>query len=446
MLVWKFFKKQWVIQMAVVLLLVSAIVVLALYGAYLNRQQELLAVRIQAQMPSGYMLAKTASLLSTEPALPPYRGMREPPITLVASWRREVLPSSLGSVLFSLLSEGFIPTFTLTQDTVAIPQGLAESFSLSVGEDITIKLGAEERRLKITHVHDGLVFGDSLVALTAISGGRNAFLYSEDPAELRSDLIRYAHRVFPQGALEDVESTTALAQEIVGANYAPAAKARVELMGFVTIAYLSSSLLAFLERRRVLAILKATGLKASELMAIIAGENSIAPGFAAILGLGVSTGVLLWLRAVGTGLTPTIGLIVSSVLGIVPAVVVGIIIPARFTQMATVNQLLFEQPIPMFYAQIRGLQRRYPAIETEVERGVRFVRLDVDNGEFFGFIFRKVGDTVKAGEVLAVQNDWAGLRVREYVAPVSGVVVRLQEETGFIGIMPENHLRVGGSE
>lgn len=446
MLVWKFFKKQWIVQMAVVLLLVSAIVVLALYGAYLNRQQDLLAVRLQAHMPPGYMLAKMPSLLSAEPALPPYRGLREPPITLVASWRREVLPSSLGSVLFSLLSEGFTPAFTLTENTVAIPQGLADSFSLAVGGDIIIKLGAEDRLLKIAHVHDGLVFGDSLVAFTAISGGRNAFLYSEDPAELRADIIRYANRVFSQGALEDVNTTSALAQEIVGANYAPAAKARVELIGFITIAYLSTSLLAFLERRRVLAILKATGLKASELMAIIAGENIIAPAMAAILGLGVSTGVLLWLRAAGSGLAPTTWLIVSSVLGIVPAVIVGIIVPARFTQMASVNQLLFERPIPMFYAQIKGLERRYPAIEAEMERGVRFVRLDVDNGEFFGFIFRKVGDTVKVGEVLAVQNDWSGLRVREYIAPISGVIVRLQEETGFIGIMPENQLRVGGSE
>ncbi|MDP3488406.1 MAG: hypothetical protein Q8S19_10850, partial [Bacillota bacterium] len=132
MLVWKFFKKQWIVQMAVVLLLVSAIVVLALYGAYLNRQQDLLAVRLQAHMPPGYMLAKMPSLLSAEPALPPYRGLREPPITLVASWRREVLPSSLGSVLFSLLSEGFTPAFTLTENTVAIPQGLADSFSLAV--------------------------------------------------------------------------------------------------------------------------------------------------------------------------------------------------------------------------------------------------------------------------------------------------------------------------
>lgn len=448
MLVWRFFKKQWVVQMAVVLLLVSAIVVLALYGAYLNRQKDLLAVRLQDQIPSGYILAKTFDVLPTEPALPPYRGMREPPITLVTSWRSEVLPSSIGNVLFSLLSEGSTPAFTLAENTVAIPQGLAEDFSLSVGDSITVKVGAEERRLTITHLHDGQVFGDSLVAFTATSGGRNAFLYSEDPAELRSDLIRYALRVFPPGlgTLEDADTTSALAQEIVGANYAPAGKARAELIGFITIAYLSTSLLAFLERRRVLAILKATGLKASELMAIIAGENIIAPALAAILGVGFSTGALLWLRAAGTGLNPTTWLIVSSVLGIVPAVFVGIIIPARFTQMATVNQLLFERPIPMFYAQIKGLHRRYPAIEAEMERGVTFIRLDVDSGEFFGFIFRKVGDTVKVGEVLAVQNDWAGLRVREYVAPISGVIVRLQEETGFIGIMPENLLRIGGSQ
>ena len=444
MLVWKFFKKQWVVQMAVVLLLVSAIVVLALYGAYLNRQQDFLAVRLKAHMPEGFMLART-EMMSTEPALPPYRGLREPPLTLVTSWRREVLPSSLGNVLFSLLSEGFTPRFTLTQDTAAIPQGLAEGLSLAVGDDITITLGAEERTLTIAHVHDGLIFGDSLVALTAMSGGRNTFLYSEDPLEQRADLIRYANRVFPAGSLEDVNTTSALAKEIVGANYAPAATARMELIGFITIAYLSTSLLAFLERRKILAILKATGLRARELMAIIAGENIIAPCLAAIIGAGVSTGILYWLRAAGTGLAPATGLIVTSVLGIVPAVVVGIIVPARFTQMASVNQLLFEQPIPMFYAQIKGLHRRYPAIEVEVERGVRFIRLDVDNGEFFGFIFRKVGDTVKVGEVLAVQNDWAGLRVREYIAPISGVITRLQAETGFIGIMPENLLRVGGS-
>lgn len=446
MLVWRFFKKQWLVQLAIMLLLTSTIVVLALYGAYVARQEDLLSVRLQTGIEPGHLLIIQPTVVMEEPSLPPYRGLRKSPLTLVASWRREILDSSAGSVMFSILSEGSTPSLVLEPDTVAIPESLAQSLALDLGQKITVRLGKESRSLLVAEIHTRKEFGESVVTfLSGPQAGSNVFMYSELAGETRQDITRYAQRAFPDAVIEDVSTTGQLAEEIVAANYAPSTKARFELISFITIAYLSTSLLAFLERRRVLAILKAMGLKARNLVAVIAGENIIAPILACLFGAALSTGVLWWLRETGAGLSPSVSLTVASVLGIVPAVFVGIVIPARLTQLASVNQLLFERPIPLFYAQIKTLNRRYPAIEEEIARGVRFIKLDVDNGEFFGFIFRQMGDSVKEGEVLAVINDWAGLRVREYVAPITGVIVRLQEQTGFIGIVPEEKLRIGGN-
>jgi len=361
-------------------------------------------------------------------------------------WRHEILHSSVGDVRVALLSSGETPNFTLSENSLAVPFDFAARHGLSVGDHITILVNGDTRSLKVANLHDGTVFGDAIVSFFGIRGGSNIFLYQANPGERHQDILRYATRVFPARSIEDVNSTSKLAQEIVGANYSPGSKARFELITFITIAYLSTSLLAFLERRKVLAILKSIGLRTRELVSIIAGENSIAPLLAGLMGAALSIVVLLILSATGAGLRPSTSLIVGAVLGIVPAVIIGIAVPARFTQMATVNQLLFERPIPLFYSQVKGLNRRYPPLEMDIARGVRFIRLDVVDGQFAGFIFRKEGDSVKLGEVIAVETDWAGLRVKEYVAPATGVIIRLQQETGFVGVMPENKLTVGGGE
>jgi hypothetical protein len=283
------------------------------------------------------------------------------------------------------------------------------------------------------------LFGERLVL--ADPGGlphlQQGFLYSARPGERIDDVERYMSRLYPDASISDSNRGQSLAKEIVDASYSPGARARLELTSFITLAFLSASLLSFLDRRKILAILKSMGLRASELAGIIAGEGMFAPVLGALSGGLISSLLLVWMGRAGLGVTWSWRLIISSVFSIAPAAIIGLAIPARFAQVASVNQLLFERPIPLMTATVSGLRRRWPSLEPMMAQGIQFIKLDVVQGHFEGIIFRKQGDLVKQGEVLAVSSEWWGLRTKEFLAPATGRIVFFNEEAGFFGIKAE---------
>lgn len=435
MLVWRFFCRRLSVHLAIVALLSSAIVVLAMYGAYLMRQSQLLSARLEPRVSEGFVLV-IEGVPRSPATLPPFRGMHEPPVVLMNSWTKEVLPTSLGNMLVVTANHPDIPGFSLKPQEVSVPLSFKEVYNLEVGSSLWVQLPRGAMSHQVVHFHDGKLFSESLVTASGSGVLATHFLYQSRTTETLVEVLRYLRRVYPSSRMEDRTTTNMLAADITRASYSPGTRAKGELTAFVTIAYLSTTLLGFLDRRKVLAILKSMGLKSGELMKIIAGENALAPLAAAIIGSGTGYGVLWWLWRLGLLSRPDIFVVVGAVIAIVPAVIIGIAVPVRFAQQASVNQLLFERPIPLMYDQVKGLHRRYPALEPHMEKGMQFVKLDVVDGEFPGFIFRKLGNSVKAGEVMAVMYDWGGLRMREYVAPVGGQIVFYQPEAGFIGIRP----------
>ena len=119
-----------------------------------------------------------------------------------------------------------------------------------------------------------------------------------------------------------------------------------------------------------------------------------------------------------------------------PALLVGTLIPSRLAQVATVITLMLERSIPLFCDRVKTINQKYPQLDEHRARGVHFLKLEMVDGVFDGFIFRHQGDTVKRGEVIAHGSTWWGIKFREYVAPVDGVVILFQQDTGFIGIAP----------
>jgi len=241
--------------------------------------------------------------------------------------------------------------------------------------------------------------------------------------------------------LEHAGSARLDAQEIIDAAYSPGQKARFEAIAFVSIAFLTVTLFGFLEKRKVLAVVKALGLRTWELVALIAGEAALPPLFGSILGTAMGFGVLSWLIAGGQEFTIGVKAFVWAVVSIWPAVVIGVAIPARFVQVATVNQLLFERPIALQTVVVKELSRRYSALDTLIAQGVRFIKLAMDNGQFTGFVFRKLHDYVKQGEVVAVEERWWGVQVIEYQAPQAGQITVFEQEMGLIGVAPEPRTR-----
>ena len=439
LLIWRFFKRAWPVQLAVTILLASAVVIFALYGAFIERQGDLLGVRFSSPIPEGVYFVEVATPQPGPNPPIPFRGFREPPVDYLAGWGSVVLRTSLGDVLTSVLDADASTYFGLAPGSALVPLGLAESRGVSEGDSLTIMRSLGMLEVLVAGISQEQLFGERLVL--ADPGGlphlQQGFLYSARPGERMDDVERYMSRLYPDASISDSNRGQSLAKEIVDASYSPGARARLELTSFITLAFLSASLLSFLDRRKILAILKSMGLRASELAGIIAGEGMFAPVLGALSGGLISSLLLIWMGRAGLGVTWSWRLIISSVFSIAPAAIIGLAIPARFAQVASVNQLLFERPIPLMTATVSGLRRRWPSLEPMMAQGIQFIKLDVVQGHFEGIIFRKQGDLVKQGEVLAVSSEWWGLRTKEFLAPATGRIVFFNEEAGFFGIKAE---------
>ncbi|HSL93314.1 MAG TPA: hypothetical protein VK905_01795 [Bacillota bacterium] len=439
LLIWRFFKRAWPVQLAVTILLASAVVIFALYGAFIQRQGDLLGVRFASPIPEGIYLVEVGEpqIGPSDPI--PFRGFREPPIEYLAGWGNVVLRTSLGDVVTSVLDSEASAYFELEPGTVLVPALLAESRGVSVGDTVTVMSNLGMLEMPVVGIGDDPLFGQRLVIADpgGLSHLQQSFLYVARDGERIEDVERYMGRLYPRASISDSNRGQSLAKEIVDASYSPGSRARLELTSFITLAFLSASLLSFLDRRKILAILKSMGLRASELAAIIAGEGMFAPILGALAGGLISSLLLMWMARAGLGVAWSWRLIITSMLSIAPAALIGLAIPARFAQVASVNQLLFERPIPLMTATVNGLRRRWPSLEPMIAQGVKFIKLDVVQGYFEGIIFRKLGDMVKEGEVLAVSTEWWGLRTKEFVSPATGKIVFFNEEAGFFGIKPE---------
>lgn len=439
LLIWRFFKRAWPVQLAVTVLLASAVVVFALYGAYIERQSDLLGVRFASPIPEGVYLVEVRAPQPGPSDPIPFRGFREPPVDYVAGWGNLMLRTSIGDVLTAVLDSEASAYFGVEPGTVLVPEHLASGRGVVPGDYLSVMSSLGMLQMQVAGINQEPLFGERLVI--ADPGGlghmQQYFLYKARPDERVEDVERYMNRLYAGESVSDSSRGQTLAREIVDASYSPGARARLELTSFITLAFLSASLLSFLDRRRILAILKSIGLRSRELGGIIAGEGVFAPLLGALSGGAISILLLSWMEKAGLGVSWSAGLVIKSVLSIIPAAVIGLAIPARFAQVATVNQLLFERSIPLMTATVSGLRRRWPSLEPMMAQGIKFIKLDTVQGHFEGIIFRKQGDLVKEGEVLAVSSEWWGLRTKEFLSPATGRIVFFNDEAGFFGIKPE---------
>jgi len=68
------------------------------------------------------------------------------------------------------------------------------------------------------------------------------------------------------------------------------------------------------------------------------------------------------------------------------------------------------------------------------EQALCIVRLETDNKQVQAMIMKNVGDHVHKGEMLAYHTYFFGLGYREYVSPVDGTIIGLDEEWGWLTI------------
>jgi hypothetical protein len=228
-----------------------------------------------------------------------------------------------------------------------------------------------------------------------------------------------------------------MAGQFVESSYNVIVQAKLTLLLFLALAFLTAKLLAYMDNRRILAILKTLGLRRNQVAATISGESLLAPIAGSLLGGMASVLLLRMISNSGFDMPLSTQSLVSSMLVIFPAVALGILVPARLAQVSTVNELLLERPAPLVRDYTTSISQRYPALDGLLARGIRLLKLETVQGHFDGFIFRRIGERVQAGEVIALQHSWWGLKTKEYASPIDGVVVYFEEFTGMIGIAPQ---------
>jgi len=440
-------KKSWGVQLAVILLIASGVAVLSIYASYMVREAKDINTRVKNNTPAGfYVVNEPQPRLNVDVnAHPNARDYR-----FVGSWHYDNTPTSLGTlpITYLDLTYGDISWAPRT-GVAAIHSNLADRLGISVGDLITLNRQSGPVSVEVTDVYTqtpfyhGIDFGEAIVVRTGDVEQNTHFLYTKtggfrvSDSQVMNSLKLWHTRnsvVFP--AHED----NSFGNLVVQSNYSVISQARLTLLMFICLAFLTAKLLGYLDNRRMLAILKALGLKQGQIALAISIESMITPLCGAVAGGAFSVVLLHTLNRTGYNISFSLHMVVTAMLSIFPAVFLGVFVPARLAQVSTVNELLFERPASMFREKTTSLRKRHPALDPYTDRGVHFLRFETVDGAFDGFIFRKLGDKVQAGEVLGIQSSWWGMKTREYVAPISGTVVYYESHTGIVGIGDEELL------
>jgi len=248
-----------------------------------------------------------------------------------------------------------------------------------------------------------------------------------------SNFGRWSGRL-PLGAkLVTARTMADRAREIVAVAFSSGGEGVGLLYLFLVLGVGTFNLLSFMDSRRELALLKSMGLRPREMSRLFAIESFLT----ALLGSGA--GLMAVLALDGWTLLPielTWPLVGRTVLLCLLAFAGATAAPFILAKKGSVNELLFGRPIPLIRRTVTDVARRYPALEPLLAAGFQLVKLPVEDGDFPGICFRRMGQTVKQGETVAWQGSAWGLKELEYLAPCDGEVVQADLSQGLLVIKP----------
>ena len=429
-LIWRQARKTAAIQLALAVLFTSAITMFLIYSSYIARENMLAGVRVADRIPAGHFLVETVTLEAATA-----------PLILVGGWQQASLGSNMGELPSILIGSDNPFSKIAPAGTIVVHETVAQRLGLKVGSQVTLLDQGRPIDVQVHHIYNdssltqGFDFGDKLLVFTGAMQKNSHYLYKNTSSNMLWGSNSLA-RFHPKSTITDSTSDVSLGLLVSKSTAAVASQSKMSLVFFVAVAFLTAKVLGFMDNRRVLAILKAIGLKHGEVAKFMFFDAIIAPLAGAIAGSIIGRFVLTWFESRGTGLSFTTAILIQSIAALLPAIAVGVYVPSRFAKMASVNELALERSVSLFHEKVEGLTRRLPALDLYIAQGIHFIKLDMVEGSFDGFIFRRLGDKVRKGEILASDTSWWGLKSREYLAPISGTVVFQELSTGIVGVGP----------
>lgn len=380
------------------------------------------------------------------------------PAVITGSWRTRPTPTVVaeGNTFTAGSSFGRLPVVAIkplegyngplpSAGQALVPESMAESFGLPLGGQISLLLpGGKTVQVMLSGTYASspatatlLVASDWYSEATGHTAF-NRFFYKMNPSITLPAALSFLSRFYPEASLLDRYRPADLARQAVSDTYSSGSGLVTLVFLFLGLGVLTALLLSFLDSKRELSVLKSLGLTPRELWGLFIGSGVIT----ALLGTGAAVGLALGtvslLRARGVQLPLTSHDLPTMLTWITVAYVVAVGVPAGLARRATVNQLLYDQPIPMLSTQVTSLKASHPIYVDRIADGWQIVRLPVVDGVLDGFVFKHVGDIVKKGEVLAYVPGWWGMTYTEYVAKIDGTIGLWMEEAGFLGVKPDH--------
>lgn len=146
-----------------------------------------------------------------------------------------------------------------------------------------------------------------------------------------------------------------LRRAVLSGAYMPGASVMALVFGFCATGLLTMNSLAFLDRKRELAILKTVGLESPGVTAMLLAEQAVVAVAGSALAVMVAVAAIPWLGAfLPDGAVLRAGTVAQGVLAGVMVLGAGVLAPATAARVASVNQLLYDQPIPLERRKVRA--------------------------------------------------------------------------------------------
>ncbi|MGE5653512.1 MAG: ABC transporter permease [Bacillota bacterium] len=248
-------------------------------------------------------------------------------------------------------------------------------------------------------------------------------------------LTSWVRHNFPEAQIVTVASARDVAATMIEGSNSSGWSLIALVNMFMGVGVLTISLITFLERRRELAVLKTIGVSNQQIAATLTLEQAIP----AVLGMviGYLIALIFGSQAAYAQLAGASwrGLVSRGIVQTSAVVFFAAFLPTLTARVATVNQLLFARVIPVVQRNVSELQQQYSwMVEREREEGVRFLRLEVNDGVLQCFLLKRVGEMVKTGEVVASKQSLFGLVNKEWRSPVNGQVIEFNSTSGYLTI------------
>ena len=346
---------------------------------------------------------------------------------------------------------------------IVLPRALAEREGLRLGDTIELSSqssvfwvpGLRYHTFTLVGTYDAYDIQPALVhiedaKLLTHNGAVNAGIFrynrSAHPSHIQQEpeklawFMAWLRGVYPKASILEPLTPVQVSDAMLKRIYQPGQGILALILLFAFVGMLTVAVMTYLERRKELAALKCVGMSNRQLMRLLCMEF----GSACLLGLMLGILVIMilssqisWLSEIGVEVLAWHTLMACCLLAV--ALVLAILYPLITLQVASVNQLLYGNRIPLRTVYSDHMEHPDLAlVYREREENVRILRLFVaDEERSEVLVLKSVGDSVKQGETIAISESFFGYVVHEWRAYCDGHIYSL-EENGVLSIRPSD--------